>query len=533
MKKMRWLCLLLAGMMIFATACTPKEEDDPNKSYVNIAYFNGGVVVDWLNVLKQEYEETHPDVEIIINSQYKDELKNQRLYETIEYDDMNDIFFTHTIDWENFAATGKIVELTDMMNEPAAEGEPTIKEKMKDNFVDMYTDENGKMFAIPFYENYSGAIYDVDLFEQKGLYLKDGGGYTSWDPTTKTVMGTKSKGKDGIAGTYDDGLPATFDEFKSWLSYMKREKSVTPFIWNEDDSYRMNFYRSLHAGYEGLNNYALNSTFNGTDSVLGEINQDNATKLLDQKGKEYALQVVKLIMEEKYYANESMTGILTHTDAQEQFLRSMPDGKPIAMILEGGWWEKEASDDFQAIASEKGEEFALGNRRFAYLPIPKYDDKHADGELFVTAGSTTTAIVNPKTEDLEVVKDFLKFTLSDHGLSTFTKYTGLARPFDYELESGVYESLTPFAQSAWNIFKDPSTKTTGSIVANNPFRSANLDYFLYFTSYTSITSDARVYDPFVAFYHEKNLTVEDYLAGSKKFYKDYTERLNNYKAANQ
>jgi ABC-type glycerol-3-phosphate transport system substrate-binding protein len=530
MKTKKLTCLALATMMMGATACGIAVEDDPNKTYINIAYFNGGVVVDWLEELEKEYEATHPDVDIVINSSLKEELKNQNLYSGIEYR-TEDIFFTHTIDWKNFAVSGKIAELTDIMSAPATTGEVPIKEKMHDEFVQTYTDSNGKMFAIPFYENFSGAIYDVDLFEQKGLYLKEGGGYTSWNEATKTVVGTKSKGKDGVANTYDDGLPATFAEFKEWLSYMKYTKSVTPFIWNKDDSYRMNFYRAVHAGYEGLDNYALNTTFSGTDSALGEITQDNATKLLDQKGKQYALEMTEFIMDNTYYDVESMNGVISHLQAQEKFLRSTPDNKPIAMIFEGGWWEHEAMKVFESLA-KRDSSYAFGKRRFAYLPIPKYDANHADGEVYISTGGTTTAIVNPKTESMDVVKDFLKYTLTDHGLSTFTRYTGLARPFEYELEDGVYEALTPFAKSAWDLYRNPNTKTTGSIVSTNEFREANPDYFMYFTSYASITGDKKAFDPFIAFYNNKSLTVADYLAGAKEFYKGYGETLANWKANN-
>ena len=230
------MALLVCGSV---TACGGGGDDDgrtnPNASQtLNVAYFNGGVSVEWLTELELEYEKLNPDVEVLINSELKDELKNQKLMSDIANRN-EDVFFTHTISYNEFVNRDLFLNITDVVKAPAATGEDTVENRMNENLREYYN-VNDKYYAVPFYTNFSGAIYDVDLFEEKSLYLTADGDYTSG----LAGQPAKSFGKDGVAGTYDDGLPATFAEYKEWLSNMKIS-GVTPYIWCTDDSYRTSY----------------------------------------------------------------------------------------------------------------------------------------------------------------------------------------------------------------------------------------------------------------------------------------------------
>ena len=526
MKKQSIACIALSALMLGTTGCGIMpgggggENYDPNKTHINIAYFNGGVVVDWLKALETEYEALNPDIDIHIDTKYKEELKNQKLFTLI--DGMNhDIFFTHVIDVENFSLSGKVADLSDIYNNPATTGEKNVVDKMNPEFVNHYKQKDNKFYAIPFYDNFFGAVYDVDLFEEKGFFIGQDGEYTNGIDTPKSL------GKDGVPETYDDGLPATFDEFKDLLAYMKYENSVMPFIWNTDDAYRMDYLKSVWAGYEGKNDFSINYTFDGTDSQFGKITNENATLLLDQYGKKYAIELCEEIIDGAYYDDRSMLTSTTHLVAQKFFLDSWPKlNQPIAMILEGGWWEHEASTRFGS------GQWAMGERRFAYMPVPKYDadgDGVAEGnpgETFYSTSGSTTAIVKAKSPYVEEAKEFLKFTLTDHAMSVFTQYTGVVRPFDYDLEEGVYENeLTPFGQSLWDTYRNPQTSVVYTF-AQNEFKKSEAAYF---SPWLFGTSGAT--DPFIAFYDNTNLTTSQYLAGAKSRYSDYQTRLSNWKAS--
>ena len=165
-----------AIVMLGAGACSGGGSNDgggrsnPSASQIlNVAYFNGGVSVEWLKELEKEYETQNPDVEILINSELKDEIKNQKLLADIKNRN-EDVFFTHEISYGEFVQRGLLEEITDIVKSPAATGEKTVEERMNENLRSVY-DRDGHYYAVPFYTNFSGAIYDVDSVSYTHLTL--------------------------------------------------------------------------------------------------------------------------------------------------------------------------------------------------------------------------------------------------------------------------------------------------------------------------------------------------------------------------
>ena len=491
---------------------------------LNIAYFNGGVSVEWLKELEREYEALHPDVEVSINSELKDELKNQALMADIKNRN-EDIFFTHTIDYQEYVNRDLLLDISDVVKAPAATGEATVEDRMNDNLRKLYN-VNDHYYAVPFYSNFSGAIYDVDLFEEQSLYLAQGGGYTSG----LAGAPAKSVGKDGTSGTYDDGLPATFAEYKTWLNYLSKTRGIIPYIWCTDDSYRVNYLDSLQIGYEGVNDYSINITFNGTTKDGKVITPENAYEIRDLKGRQFAIEMAKEIIDNKYYHPDSVNGSITHTQAQNTFLRSRPDGAPIAMILEGGWWENESRATFASIAKKtKNEAYAHGNRRFAYMPVPKYDNNAESGESFYCTSGSVAVGINKSTKQADLAKDFLQFTLTEHAMSTFTKHIGLSRPYDYDLEDGVYEQLTPFGQNFWDLVNNENSKIYYQTKSHS-FKSVTTFFGTYEWTWGTKINGTTYVDPYLLFLNNKSVSVSDYLAGMKEKYNatNYTAEYNNW-----
>ena len=78
---------------------------------------------------------------------------------------------------------------------------------------------------MPFFNGYTGIVYDVDLFDSKGLYFKADGTLGA-----KLADTNKGMGPDGQANTYDDGLPQTYAQFFTLCKHMS-DKGIIPFIW--------------------------------------------------------------------------------------------------------------------------------------------------------------------------------------------------------------------------------------------------------------------------------------------------------------
>ena len=314
-------------------------------------------------------------------------------------------------------------------------------------------------------------------------------------------------------------------------------RGIIPYIWCTDDSYRTSYLDSLQIGYEGANDYAINVTFNGTTKDGKVITPANAYEIRDLKGRQFALEMAKEIITggeggtEGYYDMRSVSAAgndgFSNIDAQEAFLRSRPDGKPIAMILEGGWWENEARDTFKSIVGRtKNEAYAHGNRRFAYMPVPKYDDNAESGETFYCTSGSVAVLINNSTKQADLAKDFLKFTLTEHAMSTFTKYIGLSRPYSYDLEEGVYEQLTPFGQNFWDLVNDENSKIYYPTKSHD-FKSVTTFFGTYEWNWGY---GNKKYDPYLAFLNNPSFTVADYIKGMKERYNEenYTAEYNSW-----
>ncbi len=524
---------LSALMMVsgFASCGKDKFVDDPNTLYVGV--YDSGIDAAWMDTVAAMYMAEHPDKTIQVIKK-KTEYEPQELQNTIEVD-IEDMYFTHITPIRTWAKEGYILDITDVMQSKASEDEDkTIEGKcIQPNILDYFKAEDGKYYGMPYFSSLAGAIYDVDLFEQKGLYLKQGGGYTSWDPINKEVVGEKTLGRDGLPGTSDDGLPVTYTEFKSWCNYMVTSKGVIPFTWSPNSTYtHRNFLISLMANYEGLNDFTLNYTMDGTDSQFGKISLENGNQLLGQRGKEYAADFAHDLISKKgtWFNNDIFNLSVDQLIAQENFLFSAPEGAPVAMLFEGGWWENEAykSGIFDDVVDEfDNQDYAYGKRRFAMMSIPTYDENHSTTNTLYNPNAGTAVFINAKTIKPDLAKDFLKFASTKEAMRIFNVATGTVRPFEYDLEPTEYNNLTAFSQSLYQLIKVEKNDIATSLSTNDYVSDLEMDYF-YDWFWKSKVGTASYSDMVKAFYNNSSLTAAQYIQGGKDYYSDWNNRLGDY-----
>ena len=122
-----------------------------------------------------------------------------------------------------------------------------IIDKIDQTYKD-YLNWNGSYYAIPLFESNVGLTYNVDLFEKKNLFLRKDAtadDFTEEDFANVDKLGSlfvdedheeRSTGPDGKTGkegkinhSLDDGLPATYKDFRALIEMMKFT-NVTPFI---------------------------------------------------------------------------------------------------------------------------------------------------------------------------------------------------------------------------------------------------------------------------------------------------------------
>ncbi len=489
------LCLMLSILMLFGgTACRGETEKiDETKSQLYIFNYDGGFGSEWLDTAIEKFEQKYAAVSFENGKTgveiWLDNDISMPAHNTIKGQDYA-IYFLEEMDYYEGISEGAYKDITSWLREPLSEfGESeTIEEKMYaygNTFPDFYKTSENKYFAIPFHEGFWGINYDVDLFVARELYQtvayeeKTEGDVSMesvpeyWtNGADKSIL---SKGPDNIKGTLDDGLPATYDDFYVLMDRMLY-KGVTPFHWSgQSKRYTTNMMFNLWVDYEGEEQMMLNYTMNGTATDLVQsiapdgtpvfdeedlpISQSNGYELQRQAGKYYALCFAEKIVEDKQNYNDlAYSPSETNKTALATYLYSGLNGQPIAFLIEGSYWQREAN----AIFTEMGavdESYSRANRKFGILPFPKAtEDKVGEiqtiaggaGSYLIVNGSETAAV----TKQMEMAKLFVQFIHTDEILKIFTESTGATRPLDYEFTEEEMSAQPYYTQTIWNLHEN-------------------------------------------------------------------------------
>ncbi len=539
MKRMKLTALIMSGTLLLAgaTGCGGFRGDDdetldPSKTYLFVGNYNGGLGYAWLEDVAEKYTALHPDVVIKIEND-KDRYEDTTL-ETQIHTYGYDMYFVNGITYSNYVGKGLVADITDVVTEG---GETSIESRMNPTLRDYYdydkTEAGKKFYAVPFHDSLFGTVYDVDLFEGKDaegnqtedvLYFNTNGKLICDDPTNTT----KSAGPNGETGDYDDGLPATFTEWKTLVDTMD-DLSITPYTWTSEYwYYRYRWLTSVWADYEGKENFDLNMTFDGEytfdgDTEPTEISVDNAYLLQGQLGKKYALEYAEYIMDNNYYTEDPFNTNNKHITAQKTYLRSVvdPNLNRIAMIMEGAWWENEIKDYFGTLADRYGDHLAYKTRKFGFMPTPKSDDgKSSDGTTLISSTANSAVFIYSGTQKMELAKDFFKFAHSEESMRTFTRVSGGIRPYDYTLQDTDKNEMTYFAKSMWDIYHDDGTDISYVTIYNHNCFTEKASY-LGTNWWWKTTVGKNTYDDvFKELWQNTSLNAENWFEGLKKTYSE-------------
>ena len=472
------LAVLLTGTMM--VGCDSRRnpdgldvEIDENKSQVYVSNYNGGYGDNWLRVLAADFESEYEEVsfeegkmgvQVIIDNH-----KSPATVIPAMPNSRNMVYFGNTRYYDE-AVQGFFADITDIVTEG---GENSIASRMSAEQQAYYTACEGKYYVLPFSESTYGFTYDIDLFEDKQLFFAKDGAPTEegWTGAYKyTATGSKSTGPDGMYGTYDDGLPATWEDMFVLFDRMVK-RGVTPLTWTGEHYtfYLGKLLEAIAIAYEDEES-ELFFSFNGTathlvdtitetDNLFDELTFKPATKITPENGYElynsagryYALKVMeKILSNTSYYDfNNCFNNTVSHTDAQDNFLWGTYDNKPIAMLVEGSWWVNEATATF-----EEMEKYTMGkkDRRLALMPMPKVDGgKLGTSKNYNSQAFNACVNGNLSGAKLKLAKTFLKFAYTEKALQNYTIHTDTAIAMSYELTKEQYNSLSTFGKSVWDL----------------------------------------------------------------------------------
>ena len=526
------VCILSASMMLSgAVGCGSGDEDDDivideAKVQIYVNNYNGGAGKAWLDKIIIDFEAAYSDYKVENNGntyvgvQIVPNNNKQEMFDdvTAEYDEV--FFLDKTTNFYDMVTTGKLLDITDIVTTPnAKDNNKTIESKLDRTQVD-YLKVNGKYYSIPHYEILGGLTYNRNLFNNKGFFFAKGGApseycnyiqqnnsnhapmsdkFTDLDECVFTDLSNElSAGPDGKYGTFDDGLPATYDEFFALCDWMVLN-GTNPVTWSGQfgKGYMNYLLNDLYADFDGKEMVNLSYNFNGrADRIVSNvgdngaltfeynvnINDSTGYKMYQTEGIYHALEFVdRLTSNSNYYSSKLTQGQAhSHTTAQTEFVLSefnpakWNNGKNIAMLVEGSYWENEAKD--YGIFNDLSESNKTAKDvSYALLPIPKVNESYIGKKAVITEGMSGMyfARSNVASYKVEIIKEFLKFCSTDEKLQEFTAITGVTKGFNYDL-SAVNGDITDFAKSVIEIRKNADVCYKGS---GNPVYISHLSYF--------------------------------------------------------
>ncbi len=431
------------------------DSSSSGKSVLVVGTYDGGLGTNWLQSLANRFQEEYKDtsfeegkkgvsVRVLASRSYNG---TTLLSGALE----QDLYFTEDVSYFDHVNKGNFLDISSIVTEKLADfGETkSIEDKLSNEMKDYLKAKDGKYYAIPFYDGLYGLTYDYDLFEDKNLFFDESGNFV----TSKTTK--KSSGPNGKEGDYDDGLPATYEQFYSLVSRIET-LGMNPFAFSGSAGSGLPYvYRvltSFWSDHEGLNNIKVNYTLDGTvplvtsinDGVVTtedtEIDESNGYLLQKQEGKLRALQFMKNIVPHMGRNGD------TQSTAQTNFIKNYNTGSnEYAMLFDGSWWENESTNIFKNCETAYGK--GKADRRYGFMPIPKASKDKIGQKQTLFNQNQSYCFVSAKTKLPDLAKLFMQYAHTDKNLSAFTAELSLTRSVSYDLTAEDQEKSTFYGRN--------------------------------------------------------------------------------------
>ena len=459
----------------------------------------------------EEYESGKKGVNIVIQDN-----------KLIPYDslssDGNDIYVDEgRADMYTYSASGELMQLDEIVSYIEGEQNLTIDADAKKRMLG-YQSSDGKRhyYGLPQYEWSNSLTYDVNYFEDAGLYFAKPDATKS--VTEETKYGTaqfvdptdmqKSCGPDGVYGTTDDGLPSSLEEFAQLCDYIKSKKSGSPFIipgGAGGSVYSFHMVQAIWAALEGaetmrsvtaefskkevevVTGFKSGEYFFGDKNIPMPItekvvlNDDNGYKMYDMASRYYALAFMQLANDNDWFHSETKSDS-SADKVQTTFIATNPNERA-AMYIDGTYWYHEAKLYNKGAAFTQWKRTS-GNkpRKLSYMCLPTtLKGSVAEGagkkNTMLNVGSSFMFVNNRVSENAgkkRAVLEFLKFLYSKQELAAFTEFLGMNIPINYDYNE---TKLGDYYYKSFKKLRYEESEVI-STASDNPIQYKNLSNFL-------------------------------------------------------
>lgn len=562
-------CVLACGLVCgVAAGCGPGGGSvtiDTSRTQLYIGNYDGGLGSIWLDEFTKYFEAKYADVsfeegrvgvQIVPNN---DRAFGGNTLQTTIANRQADVIFGEDIVYYNYT-NGLTMDITDLVNgtwtwtvedrdgNPVTLGstyddstDTTIYAKMNES-ERAYYDADGRFYGLPYYYGNVTITYNEELFDNVGAFFKEGKSAAdfsesaqNWDEIFGTLDDDLSVGIDGEPGSSDDGLPVTYDDFFLLCRFLREQgsdngKPIMPLVTcGNYAGYLLDFCETMLADAEGAEQFNLNLTGKGEATTLGTVNDNgefvpdgesteiseannNRNELQRQKGRYDVLTFAERLGRSNYFEESSMSSSgYSNIVAQNLFI-SGNSRYSYAMLLDGNWWESEATDSFNKI----GENAKL-DYNFKTLPVPKPSAEENDHKRTYVSTQQSSVLINNNIQNNEVRKNLAKLFVyefhTNEQMSQFNSITGLLRPYDYTIdkESQDWKNMSAYAQSLYELYVEDEATTLlfGQTKLSIEDTSFELDNWCFASR---VGGDAFA-NPIRNFYQNKDLTAAEYFKG--------------------
>ena len=390
MKKfVKILCLALAFLMMFSLGACGNREDD-GKIKLKISFFKAGFGDEWLVKTAEAFEDSHPDVKVVLEGHANMEQLVKNRLEAGNADKIADIVsITNMTFYHDYIRKGYLEDISDLYEMEVENGKKFI-DVVLPQFTD-YVKVNEKYYGIPWEGAVTGFAYNTKLFAQNG-----------WT------------------------APKTMKEFFELCDKIK-STGIAPIVYcgGNSEGYFQNIMLSWMFQYEGIESgeefFALESA-----------------DVFKKEGRKLAYEQVAKIVCNKNIVLSGSKGF-DHLAAQREFIQGNA-----AMIPTGSWLQTEMSEFLEGFPNFEMAMFAA--------PAINDDGKDKNGNsLTVSCGNGDILAIPAKAANKELAKEFLLFMSTQEMLNLYVEKTG-GNPRPYVYEKTDWSNLSTFGKSVMEIW---------------------------------------------------------------------------------
>ncbi len=546
------LTILLAVVMAFGVVACGGGEDYSDTTLILVDLDDGGIGTQWLERAGARFSELKKDESYAPG-------KKGVVVKPIPVGVVNTVNAassgTHIFvqpyvsNIKSIVNEGNVLNINDLVTDTSYEkrdGQPiSIEDKLGD-YANRYKGADGNYYAVPASSFFACLSYDMDNWENYGLYFAnqdaiDSGAVQEYECKTlldqvfyfveegNTDKSLLTCGPDGETGTIDDGMASSLHEFIALCEFMKDDKAINPlYVTGQFVQYSNFLLEAIMTNLMGYDRARTMYEFDGGDFevVTGFYDEPlfpgagvdsikkpktKTVKLTEETGyyyswaveKYYAEAFMDLAMAKTWFHIDAWDTSVSNKHAIENFIFN-GTGKieKIGMLIETSLWycEQELEGKMDMFENQANNAENVMTKRLSVMPLPikfegTVEETEGRRQAVMEVWKEMIFINRYRTEnDPEMMKaclEFIQFLSSDAELSKYTSENYTFKAMDYSIAADDYKEMDFFGKELLKFYEiaDVSYAYANSATFNN--NPGNFDggysnngYFVY-SSYDS------------------------------------------------